>query len=446
MQNQQIAVIGGGVSGLSTALRLAKDGAAVTLYEASPQLGGLGTFFRHGDGWLDRFYHCVMPTDAHLRGVIDEVGLRSSLYWRPTTMGFVYESKHYAFNSPLDLLRFSPLSPVDRVRLGATTLLLRHLSDGSDLDDRTTADWLSSLFGRRIWQRFWRPLFRAKFGDKADALPARYIWQRLGREGNTADRGYLRGGLRALIGALEGEITGAGGRVICDAPVETLEPVGGIDGPVRVKARGRRASTYDWVVSTVPLPQLAKMAGGTALEPHIPLPDLPYQGVVNALFFLRRGLDGHYWTPVVASGTEFDGVVEMTTLVDREQTGGAHLAYVMHYADRSEALFAEPEADIAARWRQQLVRLYASRGLRDEHVAEVRVFRAPFVEPAYPLGYGRMKPGFWAGPSRVVLATTAQIYPDITAWNFSIRLGERSLTELYSRAGCPAPKSFAQAA
>src|SRR5437899_2495730 len=61
------AVIGGGISGLATAVRIAGLGARVTLYEGESFLGGLGTTFPYGDTHLERFYHCILPSDAALR-------------------------------------------------------------------------------------------------------------------------------------------------------------------------------------------------------------------------------------------------------------------------------------------------------------------------------------------------------------------------------------------
>jgi protoporphyrinogen oxidase len=419
------------------------DGFSVTLLESSDQLGGLGTFFRYGEQWLDRFYHCIMPSDAHLLGLIDEAGLSSALYWRPTTMGFAHGGKHYDFNTPLDLLRFAPLAFHERLRLGATGAVLRHLGDPAKLDDMTTEQWMSGLFGRSLWEKFWRPLFFAKFGERAAQLPALYIWQRLGRESNAADRGYLRCGLHGLIGALAKLIRSRGGEIHTDAPVLRIDPVAGVDGPLRVQT-ARGTFLADWVVCTTPIPLLAKMVEGNPLHRLIADPELPYQGVVNTLFFLERPLANHYWSPVVSCGTEFDGVVEMTTLVETSRVGGLHLAYAMKYTPRDSALFAEPDASIAARWSEQLAALYRPLGLRREDIVDTRVFRTPFVEPSYPLGYSRTKPDFSLGDSRILLASTAQVYPHITSWNSAVRLCEETLQHLYRRAGQRAPRTFAR--
>ena len=48
---KRIAVIGGGLAGLTAACYLARGGAAVTLFERAPRLGGHAISVRD-DGWL----------------------------------------------------------------------------------------------------------------------------------------------------------------------------------------------------------------------------------------------------------------------------------------------------------------------------------------------------------------------------------------------------------
>ena len=50
-------------------------------------------------------------------------------------------------------------------------------------------------------------------------------------------------------------------------------------------------------------------------------------------------------------------------------------------------------------------------------VEDIRVFRAPYVEPVWPLGYQNSKPRMRCGDSRLYLATTAQCYPQVNSWN-----------------------------
>ncbi len=432
-ERPRVVVIGGGIAGLTAAHRLSRAGVDVVLLEASDQLGGLGTFFRSGDAWVERFYHCVMPTDDALLGLLDDLGRREDVQWRETTMGFAVRGVRYPFNTAVDLLRFRPLAFVERIRLGAMTLLLRRLGKGKDLDNVRTEDWLRAIFGDRIWERFWKPLFRSKFGPTVGDVPALYLWQRLGRESNVAVRGYPLGGYRSLIQSLQQAIETAGGGVRTSTPVLDVHQRG---AEVEVRLGAGEVLTADWVISTAPLPLLRRMvADDPDLTAALPELELRYQGVVNAAFFLRRALDDRYWTPVIESGTEFDGVVEMSSLSGPETYGGRHLAYVMKYTDRSSALFLESEEAIAARWTDQLLELYRDLPLEREDVLEVAVFKAPFVEPAYPLGYGDLKPGVDLGGSRVLLATTAQVYPKVTAWNSSVALADEVVDHLWQRIG-----------
>ena len=53
---KSVIVIGGGIAGLAAAHKLARDGYGVTLLESGSKLGGLGTYFKNGDLWIDKFY------------------------------------------------------------------------------------------------------------------------------------------------------------------------------------------------------------------------------------------------------------------------------------------------------------------------------------------------------------------------------------------------------
>jgi protoporphyrinogen oxidase len=419
-------VLGGGISGLAAAHRLGRAGVRVTLLEASPQLGGLGTFFAREGRSVERFYHCVMPTDEHLLPLLDELGLRESIGWKPTTMGMVVEGRRYPFNTAVDLIRFTPLTFVQRIRFGVMSLLLRSLGRGKDLDNMRIGDWLRRLYGDVIWRRMLIPMLGSKFGSRFGDVPALYVWQRLGREKNVATRGYPAGGYESIIDGLRASIESTGADVRTGAKVAGLSADG--DG-VRVTLASGEELTADWAISTLPLPALRGVAD-EALAPKLPTVSLEYQGVVNVLFFLRKPLDGHYWAPVIDSGTEFDGVIEMSELSGT--VDGLHLVYAMHYCNRDSELFGDSDEAIAERWTAQLLATYPQRITADD-VAEVHVFRAPFVEPVYPLGYSAVKPADEVVGTRLMLATTAQVYPEVTSWNSSTGLAGRVVDRLLER-------------
>jgi protoporphyrinogen oxidase len=261
-------------------------------------------------------------------------------------------------------------------------------------------------------------MFGSKFGRSFADVPALYVWQRLGRERNVAVRGYPAGGYKTIIDALQAALVAGGATVRISTPALRLSST-------RTQARllipGNETIKADHVVSTLPLPLLRSLAD-EELATRLPTVHLPYQGVVNALFFLRTPLTGHYWTPVLRSGTDFDGVVEMSALTGVDSHTGRHLAYAMRYTDRESELYREDDASIAARWTTQLRGLYS---LTHDAVEDVEVFKAPFVEPVYPLGYLQKRPPVEVRGTQLLLATTAHIYPAVTSWNSSVRLANQ---------------------
>jgi len=424
---KKIVVIGAGIAGLAASHKLAKDGYNVTLLESNSQLGGLGTFFKHGEKWIDKFYHCQMPSDDPLLKLIDDVGLKDQLYWNPTRMGFIVDKKRYSFNTPIDLLKFKPISFFERLRFGIISLSLRYLGKEKDLDNLPIETWFKNLYGENIWKKILKQLFLSKFGDHAGNLPALYIWQRLGREKNVATRGYLKCGLKGFIDAIENKIKEYGGEIRINSPVKKLEKT---DNGVEVILDNETINA-DWVISTIPIPQFTNAIKDTEIEKSFVDPKLTYQGVVNALFFLNKPLDNFYWTPVVNSDTDFDGVVEMTELVNTEQYGDKYMVYVMKYCHRSSDLFKEDENSIKERWQKQLISLYPDLNFTEKDIDDIKVFKAPFVEPIYPLGYSKLKPKMKIDDANIILATSAQVYPNITSWNASTGLSEKAVEYLY---------------
>ena len=70
------AIVGGGLLGLTLALRLAQQGVAVTLFEAADHVGGLADSWRLGRYECDRYYHAIHPSDTHTLSLLSELGLK----------------------------------------------------------------------------------------------------------------------------------------------------------------------------------------------------------------------------------------------------------------------------------------------------------------------------------------------------------------------------------
>ncbi len=423
---QRIAVLGGGISGLATAYFLLRQRHRTVVFEASDQLGGLGASFEHQGTRLDCFYHVLLDSDDDLCALIRQVGLADRLVWQETGMGFHMGGKLYGFNTPFDVLRFGALSLPDRLRTGLGALYITKLKKRAlDLDGVHASRWLRDVFGARVFEQIWTPLLRAKFGERLDTVPAYWVWNTLNREknGTREVKGYLRGGYHALVERLREVIVKGGGQVRTSSPI-TAVAADGVG--VTLECAGA-AERFDAAVSTLPLPRLAALARGD-LKQAVPMPDLQYQGVVNTLIVSRQPLEQFYWTIVVDPAFPFQGVVETTHVIPPEWVGGRHLIYLMNYCDAGSELYERPDALLKQQAIEGLRGLYPS--FNPEAVEAIHVFRAPYVEPVWTIGYLQQRPAPRVGETRLYLSTTAQAYPRVTAWNTSVAVARETITAL----------------
>jgi protoporphyrinogen oxidase len=421
-----IAVLGGGISGLATARRLSQGGDRVTLYEADERLGGLGGTFSHVGLELEKFYHCMLPADAALRAHIAELGLSDRLSWSPTSMGFRVGETTHPLNTPLDLLRFSPLAWTDRIRLGLLAVYARLAGTRPALDEETAATFVQRIVGERAFELIWKPLLAAKIGDHYAALPALWLTTRMHREKNVGreEKGCLIGGYRALIDEFAKSLTAGGAYLFtkCEVQQISLE-----HGGVSLRFADGRVARHGAVVSTLPLPAFQRIAASCELPRAVTELALDYQGVVSGVFLTERALTPHYWAPWVDCGTTSQGLIAMSNVVPLAQTRGLHVHYLVNYTHRTSPLYAMPDEQMLARYEADLVRVHPeAKGA----IVGGYVFRAPFVEPMWTTGYAKRKPPHVIVPQRLYLANTSQLYPRVNSWNACCEMVDELAAEI----------------
>lgn len=423
---RQAAVIGGGISGLASAFRLAERGHSVTLFEGEDFLGGLGTTFPYRGGHLERFYHCILPNDDALIRLIRAVGLGDELLWRGTDMGFMYQGRVFPLNTPGDLLRFSPLSVLDRLRLGTMAIRTRFSGLDPSLDHVAVGDWIRSMIGERAFEILWKPMLMAKLGDSYTGIPALWLSSRMHREKNTKreTKGCLARGYRSLIDAFERALRERGAEIRMGTRVRGMHEDG---ARIALETEPGGRTSFDLVVSTSPYTHFQKMAEALPLPRRVRDLRLDYQGVVSGVFLLEKPLSPYYWMPIVDSGATCQGVIEMSNLVPLERSDGLYVTYLVNYTHRSSDLYATPDDQMLARYREDLARLFpdAGRTVRDQFL-----FRAPFVEPIWTLGYRDLCPPFSIIPGKLYMASTAQVYPRVNSWNSCCEIVERMMEDI----------------
>lgn len=381
MNGQRIAVVGGGITGLVLALRLCQRGAAVTVFDGQPEPGGLSMAARYGNFTWDRFYHVIAGGDFALQSLLGELGLGDAIEWRKATQGVFLDGRVRPLVGPRDLLALPGLSWLDKFRLGWFALTGHRPRPDAELDATTAADWAKARCGVRAYQRLWQPLLRAKLGDAATTVAARFLHATFARlhaargAGHREQFGCVRGGYRHVLDVLVQHLQGCGGVIRNGARVTAV--ANRADG-VHVRTQHGDAM-FDRAFVTTPNPQLAEIVADLTPADRDRLRRTPYLGVACTVAVGNAPLAGHYICNLCDDGLAITGVIEMSAVVDRSHTAGHTLVYLPRYALASSGLFAESDQQIAARALQDLARVFPQ--TKDGWLLHSAVHKARLVQP-----------------------------------------------------------------
>lgn len=422
-------ILGGGALGLTAALRLAQRGEEVVLFERELEPGGLAAGFRVGPSYLEKFYHHLFRSDTAAAALIDELGLGHKLVWPRPKTSTLLDGKRLQLDSPLTLMRFSALSPVDRIRLAAAIAYLR-LEPNYHRLERTTADaWNRKWMGSRVHETLWRPLLEAKFGDRYADIAMSWFWARVHLRSTSL--GYLRGGFQQLYNALVAEIERLGGRTYFGTAVTRISR--GVGGKLCFQAGGE-THEFDRVISTLPTRLTIMLTTDLEGEYAERYGNLESYGAQCVILALDRQLTDAYWLNINDPGYPFLALVEHTNYMPPEDYGGRRLIYLGNYLPMNHPLFQMSEQEVLDLFYPALRRINPD--FSQSWVTEHWLFRAPFAQPIVTVGYPDRLPSHQTPIPNLYLANMSQVYPQDRGQNYSIAMANRLVASL---APSPAP-------
>jgi protoporphyrinogen oxidase len=424
-----VGILGGGITGLTTAFYLLRAGVQVTVLEAGSQPGGLATYFDFGEFHWDRFYHCILTSDKPLQALIEDLGLSERMRWQETKVGFYADAALHSLSSTMEFLRFPPLSLWEKFRLGLGIVYASRIRDGRALEAIPVADWLTRVFGRGNYEKMWSPLLKCKLGACREEASAAFIWATIFRLYSTRDRaagrrerlGYVEGGYRTVFSRMVEEIERMGGKILTGVRVQRVEgrPGGAVDF---VTASGRL--TFDRAVLTAPSHVCAPMIPQLSPDYTRKLNSVKYLGLVCVVLILKRRLTPFYCTNLADNDVPFTGVIEMTNLISTESTAGRHLVYLPKYLAPGDALFEAGDEDVRALFEAALRKIFPD--LRESDIERRFVFREKLVQPLPVLHYSDIVPPMETGIPNLLLANTTQIVNSTLNNNEMVKIARRA--------------------
>ena len=210
MTARRAAVIGGGLAGITAAIALAEAGAAVTLLEARPRLGGATCSFTRDGLVVDTGQHVFLGCCTAYRGLLDRLGVTAHVPLQdrfdvtvlaPGPAGQVRRGRlrRTALPGPLHMLpaltRYPFLSLAERSLVSRPALAMRRVDPADPVaDEQRFGDWLAARgqgdrARRALWDLFTVSALNIAGDDASLALAATVVKTGLLGRSNAADIG-----------------------------------------------------------------------------------------------------------------------------------------------------------------------------------------------------------------------------------------------------------------
>jgi protoporphyrinogen oxidase len=372
---------------------------------------------------IERYYHFVCKGDDHLVDTLAELGLSHRLRWRDSRMAYFVDGRLYPFLTPLELLRFAPLSLADRIRAGAAVKLAQRMKE-EDLAEQRAIPWLKRMFGERAYRVIWEPLMRFKFAEHAPEISAAWIWARMVRLSRSRtspwreELGYVEGGSKVVLEGLGRDLAARGARVVKSAAVEAIVFEGG-------RAAGVRASGFtlpaDVVISTATTSRFRQMApqlDGPYVEG---LKRIPTIGIFCLFLRLARPVTPFFWVNTNDRRVPFAGMIEYTNLNPLPELDGDTILYVPQYLSADDPRYAQSDEEVLRRYTDALALIHPA--FDRTWVKFSAVFRDRFAQPICLTDYRTTTPSIQTPIPNLFLTDSCQLHPHDRTISGSFGLG-----------------------
>lgn len=424
-----IAILGGGFTGLTAAFYLKKKDHSVTLFEKKPILGGLAAGFK-SENWdwpLEYAYHHLFFNDTDILNFARDTGFDKIFFQSPETASLYKVSdppspdnslrrtsnyRIFPVDTPQDFLKLPFLSYPEKFRAGAALAFLKFSPFLPLFEKLTAEEFLRKSMGEHVWETMWEQLLRKKFGKYAGNILTSFFWARITKR--TKKLGYIEGGFQTFIDYLEKTNTDLGVTIKKNTSIEAIEQVG-----ERFKIGGE---IFDVVISTLPTPVLSKVGSKIFSSDYLaPFQKLEY---LNALVLILETkepiLDKTYWLNICVKELPLMFIGQHTNFIDKKHYGGNHLCYIGYYLEKDDPLMKKTPDEIVDFLKPHLKAITG----KELSLIKTHLFKAPFAQPIFDKTFIKNMPHFETPIKNFFLANLDMTYPYDRGTNYAVKLGK----------------------
>ena len=426
----KFGIIGAGATGLAAAYDLSSRGHHVKIFESSDFIGGHASTFKVGGSELEKGYHHWFTNDVDILSLINEIGLHEIIEWFPSSVGTYQDGRIYDFLTPLDLMKFRPLSLLNRVKMGLSSLKIRYIKDWQQLESISAKEWLTQNTNKEIYDSFWQPMLRGKFGEENhDKISMAWIWGKMttrfaSRRNLFAKEvlGYPRGSFSHFFRKLAESCEANATEIFLSTRVNRIK---GLDSGEISMSIGKKESeeVFDAVIASTPSHIFNRLTEGLSQKYRTKLVNIKYMAAVLIILVMDRPLSNVYWLNIADRSIPFIGVIEHTNLVGSEIYGNNRIVYLSNYLAETDPLYKMNDEELFNTYLPHLKKINPA--FSSEWVKKYHHYKIPNAQPVVDTNYSQNIPEHETGIQNLYLANTSQVYPQDRGTNYSVAMGRK---------------------
>jgi protoporphyrinogen oxidase len=431
----RIGIIGAGITGLTAAYKLSKQGHLVSIFESSDTIGGLAAGIKLDNCYIEKAYHHFFASDKYLIELTEELRLQKNILWLDSSTAIYDNDKFYSFTSAKDLISFTPLNFLDRIRTGLVFLYLKYYTKWKNLENTTAKEWLIRWNGQKAFSRLWEPILKGKFHKFYDQISMAWFWARIhsrasSKKINSEKLGYFEGGFQIIIDKLTKNIIQNGGNVLIKNSVQEIR-----QQEMLIIDEFGQEYKFDKIISTTPSHVFAKHITKFSDKNYLDkLNSVDYIGAITIIFQSEIKLTDYYWTNINDSKAPFLALINHTKMTglemytDNSDSTKKHIYYLGGYFPHDSEMFRKDSTQILDEWIEYLAKITNTTDLKNS-IVNAQVFKFKNAQHIVDRNYGDRIVSSTTPFDNIYLSNFSLIYPWDRGTNWAVCEGKK-LAEL----------------
>ncbi len=418
----KIGIIGAGLTGLTAAYELSKKGHDVIVFEKENIPGGFASGFKnsHWEWQLERYYHHCFTNDNSILELAKEINF-NFLRIRPKTATFI-NRKIYQLDSPVTLLKFPLLNPLQRLRMGISLALLRYNPFWKLTESKKASEILPKLMGKKGYELIWEPLFKNKFSTFKRQISLVWFWARVKKR--TTELTYPEGGFQKFIEKLTEAIKKKNGLIFLNNEVVKIKENEKIFITTKTKNGELNNHQFDKIIFTLPSKLFIKINPSTPKTYREKLLKFKYLCVHNLVLRLKEPFlkNDTYWLNICDEKSPVTGVVEHTNFIDKKYYKNEHIIYLLNYLEKTDKRYKMDACELVNFYDSFLTKINKN---YKKNIIGIKLFKDDFAQTIISTNYSKNILPFTTPFKNIYLANSSQVYPWDRGTNYAVELGKK---------------------